>query len=425
MNSILCPHCHQQIDVDEAVSHQAEAKISAQFQKEKQHLEEIQHNLQKRLAEQIENQKTELETTLAEHEQKIKKEVWEKAQLEAQKRAEESSSKKIIEFEQRIKESEERTQSAEKAELEMRKKQRELEQEKAQFQLKLERSVDERMKVEAEKISKTESEKFSDKERQLQKQIEDLKKMAEEATRKASTVSQQLQGEVMELQIEQLLRDSFPGDFIEEVKKGQLGADILQTVKNSYGKSVGIIVWESKQTLVFQEKWLSKLREDVRASGGTIAVLVTRTLPDGITTCAERDHVWITGIDFVLPLAQLLRQTLVKVDLEKTSQNGKDVKAEMLYQYINSQEFIGNVEGVVESFRELKDDLDREKTAMQNIWKKREKQILRLATHAAHMYGGVQGIVGNSLPGIQGLDLDTTPAPIQIEDGTKEQNGLF
>ncbi len=425
MNTIQCPHCHQQIDIDEAVSHQAEVKVTAQFQKEKEALEKSQIELQKRLEDQTKNQKIELENTLAQQELKIKKELWEKAQFEAQKKIAESSGKAQKEMEERLQEQEKRIKLAESAELEMRKKQRELEQEKAQFQLKLERSLDERLKEETEKILKVENEKSSDKEKQMQKQIDDMKKLVEEATRKASTVSQQLQGEVMELQIEELLRESFPTDIIEEVKKGQLGADILQTVKNNFGKTVGIIVWESKQTQAFQEKWLGKLREDARAAGGSLAVLITRKLPDGITTCAERERVWITGIDFVLPLAQLLRQTLLKVDQEKISQNGKDVKAEMLYQYINSQEFIGNVEGVVESFRELKDDLDRERTAMQNIWKKREKQILRLATHAAHMYGGVQGIVGNSLPGIQGLDLDGGTRPIQIQDGNKEQDGLF
>ncbi len=425
MNTITCPHCHQQIDIDEAVSHQAEAKVTAQFQKEKAALEKTQQELQKKLDEQAQKQKAELESTLAQQELKIKKELWEKAQFEAQKKIQESSGKIQKDLEERLKEQENRAKQAEAAELEMRKKQRELEQEKVQFQLKLERALDERMKEEVEKLSKQKDDQASLKEKEMQKQIDDMKKLVEEATRKASTVSQQLQGEVMELQIEDLLREAFPGDLIEEVKKGQLGADILQTVKNNFGKTVGIIVWESKQTLVFQDKWLSKLREDARASGGSIAVLVTRKLPDGITTCAERERVWITGIDFVLPLAQLLRQTLLKVDQEKTSQNGKDVKAEMLYQYINSQEFIGTIEGVVESFRELRDDLDRERTAMQNLWKKREKQILRLATHAAHMYGGVQGIVGNSLPGINGLELDGGSDTIQIEESSKTQNGLF
>lgn len=395
MNTITCPHCHQPIDIDQAVAHQAEAKAIAQFQAEK----------------------AALEKKLSDQELKIKKELWEKAQFEAAKKVQEKqeqSSKAQKELEERLAEQDKRIKLAEAAELEMRKKQRELEQEKVQFQLKLERALDERMKEEVEKMSKQKTDQFSLKEKEMQKQIDDMKKLVEEATRKASTVSQQLQGEVMELQIEQLLRESFPMDVVEEVKKGQLGADILQTVRNSFGKVAGIIVWESKQTEHFSDKWLPKLREDTRAVHGATAVLVTRSLPEDIVACGERDHVWITGLDFVLPLAQLLRQTLLQVQQEKTAQSGKEVKTEMLYQYINSHEFRGRVEAIVESYREMKDDLDREQRALQNIWKKREKQILRLATNTAYMYGEMQGLVGASLPGIQGLELEMEPPMKQL-----------
>jgi hypothetical protein len=201
---------------------------------------------------------------------------------------------------------------------------------------------------------------------------------------------------------------------------------MIQTVKNQFGKVVGIIVWESKQTEHFSDKWLPKLREDSRAVHGSVAVLVTRTLPEDIKTCAERDRVWITSIDFALSLAYLLRQTLLQVDLERTAQSGKDLKAEMIYQYINSSEFRGRVEGIVESFREMKDDLEKEQRALQNSWKKREKQILRLATNTAYMYGEMQGLVGASLPSIQGLDFDSQP---KISSGSKtaadDQEELF
>lgn len=428
MTKITCPHCNQQIDIDEAVTHQAEAKITAQFQKDREAAEKKQLELLQLLEEQKKLQESTLKAALIEQEARDKKVYWEIAQVEAEKKIREKTDQKQKDLEAQLAEQEKRTKLAEAEQLEMLKKQRELIQEKQQSELTLQKKLTEQLKEETEKIQKVASEKSADEKQQMQKQIDDMKKALEEAQRKGTTVSQQLQGEVMELQIEDLLREAFPSDLIGEVKKGVNGADILQTVKNSYGKSVGIIVWESKQTLIFQDKWLGKLREDARAAGGSIAVLVTRKLPEGISTCAERERVWITGLDFVLPLAQLLRQQLLKVDQEKISQNGKDVKAEMLYQYINSQEFIGNVEGVVESFKELKDDLDRERTAMQKLWKKREMQILRLATHAAHMYGGVQGIVGNSLPSINGLDLESGEEPelqIESESKTKEQNELF
>lgn len=400
MNTILCPNCHQRINIDEALAHQIEDGLKTQFAQEK-----------------------------VAFEKKVKLELWQKAQSEAQKQAVESGAKVTAELEAKIraqekiakeqeeliKEQEQRAKIAEAAELEMRKRQRQLEEKEKQLQIQVERELDERLKIEQEKLrkleeerSKVETDRFNLKEKEYQKQIDDMKALVEEARRKGSTGSQQLQGEVLELELEELLRQNFPGDQIEEVKKGQFGADVLQTVKDGFGKKVGLIVWESKQTERFSDKWLAKLREDCRTCHGSMAVLVTRSLPEDINVCGERERVWITGIDFVLPLAQLLRQTLIQVQQEKSAQSGKDVKTEMLYQYINSQEFRGRVEGIVESFREMKDDLDKEQRALQNIWKKREKQILRLATNTAYMYGEMQGLVGASLPSIQGLELEAT-----------------
>lgn len=430
MNTITCPNCHTPINIDEVLAHQIEENLTTQFQQEKQALQNSQKQLLIQMSDLKKKSQEEKEKSLAEQEHRLKQELWQKAQDEARKRIQETSGKTIQELEQRVKEQEERTKTAETAELEMRKKQRQLEEREKQLQLQVERELDQRLKVEQEKILKVEGERFSLKEREYQKQIEDMKAAVDEARRKASTVSQQLQGEVMELELEKILKESFPGDSIDEVKKGQFGADILHTVRDGFGKTVGIIVWESKQTERFSDKWLAKLREDCRACHGSVAVLVTRSLPDDIQTCGERDRVWITNLDFVLPLAQLLRQTLVKVQQEKTAQSGKDIKTEMLYQYINSHEFHGRVEGIVESFCEMKDDLDREQRALQNLWKKREKQILRLATNTAYMYGEIQGLVGSSLPSIQGLEIETSTVAKKITSKNDnlvpvDQNELF
>lgn len=414
MQTITCPHCHQPINIDEAFTHQIEEDLAEKFRQEKTQLEKNQHSLETKLKELQIKKDEELKTSLQQQEQKLKRELWEKAQDEAKRRIQESSEKQLKELQEQLREQQQRAKTAETAELEMRKKQRELEEKEKQLELHMERELDKRLQVERERASKLETERFLLKEREYQKQIQDMKTSLEEARRKASTVSQQLQGEVLELELEKLIRETFPSDTVEEVKKGQFGADILQSVKNSFGKNVGVIVWESKQTENFSEKWLSKLREDTRACNGSVAVLVTRTLPTDIKTCGERDHVWITGIEFVLPLAHLLRQTLLKVDQEKAAQSGKDVKTEMLYNYINSQEFRGRVEGIVESFREMRADLDREQRALQSIWKKREKQLVRIATHTAYMYGEMQGLVGASLPSIQGLELDVQN---QVESG--------
>lgn len=386
MQTLICPHCHKPINLDEAVQEQT---------------------------------KHQLEESLLKQEKQLKAELWAKAQAEAKKRADEAQrlaqqeqqqkleaqQKQFLELQERLKDQESRAKAAEENELKLLKKQREVEEKEKQLELRVERELVSRVQAELDKNMKLEDEKYRLKELEYQKQISDMKAAVEEARRRATTVSQQLQGEVLELELEKTIGESFPQDIITEVKKGQFGADLLQVVRNQSGKSVGIIVWESKQTERFNDAWLPKLREDTRNAKGSLSVLVTRAMPEGMKPGTERDHVWITNYEFVLPLAALLRQTLLRVDQERTVQSGKEIKSEMLYSYINSQEFRGRVEAVVESFREMKDDLDKEQRALQNAWKKREKQILRLATNTAFMYGELQGVVGASLPDINGLSL--------------------
>ena len=413
MATIICPNCKHTINVDEALKHQIEESVSAKYQSEKNALQKQQETLEAQMIQLKKKNEEEKEKALSQQ----KQELWVKAQEEASKK----SGRQMQEMMQQLKEQELRAKDAESRELELLKRKREIEEREKQLELKVERELERRLETEVSKATKIELERSSLKEREYQKQIQDMKTALEDARRKATTVSQQLQGEVLELQLENLLRDSFPHDHIEEVKKGQLGADILHTVKNQFGKSVGIIVWESKQTEHFSEKWLAKLREDCRACHGSVAVLVSRSLPEDIQTCAERDRVWISAIDFVLPLAELLRQTLLKVDQEKTAQSGKDVKTELLYSYINSVDFRGKVEAIVESFREMREDLDREQRALSTMWKKREKQILRLATNTARMYGDMQGLVGASLPSIHGLELDSPVETHELVSGTLQE----
>lgn len=386
MQTLICPHCHQPINLDEAVQEQT-----------KHQLEDARLKIEREL-------KVEL-WTKAQAAAKKQSDEAQKAALEEQKAAQEAQQKQFTQLQEQLRGEEEKRKAAEVNELKLLKKQREVEEKEKQLELELERKLVSRVQTELEKNAKIEDERFRLKELEYQKQINDMRAAVEEARRKSTTVSQQLQGEVLELELEKMLQEAFPHDQISEVKKGQFGADMLQIVRTNTGKQVGVIVWESKQTERFSDGWLPKLREDARNAHGSVAVLVSRSLPDDIKTCGERDHVWITKVEFMLPLAVLLRQQLIKVDQERTVQSGKDVKSEMLYGYINSHEFRGRVEAIVESFVEMKDDLDKEQRALQNSWKKRERQILRLATNTAFMYGELQGVVGSSLPDISGLAL--------------------
>ncbi len=418
MTTISCPNCHKPINIDDALRHQLKEQLQGDFQKEKEQLTQQHLDLQKKLV----LLTTQKDHELKQKEEQVKQELWSKAQAEALKKVQASyndkNDKVRSDLELQLKEQQERAQKAEIAEIEIRKKQRVLEEERKQQELILERRLDEKLKKELEIRDKTQSESFHQKELEYLKQIQDMRQSVEAAQRKASTVSQQLQGEVRELELEELLTREYPQDTIKEVKKGQRGADIIQEVRTPTGQLVGIIVWESKQTGEFKDSWLTKLREDARAVHGEICVLVSNILPPDIQICSQRDGVWITKFEFAVPLSILLRHTLLRVNLEKGTQKGKDIKSEMLFQYISGHEFRSRIEAIVESFKEMQTDIDSEQRLMQAHWKKREKQVIRLATNTAYMYGEMQGIIGSSMPIVSGLDIGQVSQSPKLETPT-------
>jgi hypothetical protein len=412
---ITCPHCHQPIDLDDVISHQLQEQSQQQFTAEKEKLL-AEHAAKLKAAQaEAETVKAKTQELLQQQEQTLKQKLWDDAKKQAVQQLQASGEKEKQQLLDQLVEQKKRAEQAEETERKVLAQQRQLELERKQLELKVEREVSERLqqekvqnqKLEAEKLA-LEAEKFAVKERELKKQIDDMKKLAEEAQRKATTVSQQLQGEAQELFLEDLLQRQFPGDEIAEVKKGQFGADIIQIVKNRIGHAVGKIVWESKQAERFSEKWLAKLRDDQRQAGGQVAVLITSSLPTQIKTCGQLEGVWVTTPAFVGALATALRQGLLDLDHQKVTHTGQDVKMEMLYQYMSGSEFRQRIEAIVETFRELQSDLDREQRSMQLIWKKREKQILRLATSTAYLYGEIQGVLGSGLQDIQGLQLSAS-----------------
>lgn len=238
----------------------------------------------------------------------------------------------------------------------------------------------------------------------MQRQIEDLKRRAEQG-------SQQLQGEVQELELEELLNAKFPRDTIEPVPKGEHGGDILQRVIGPLGQSCGTILWESKRTKNWSDAWLAKLREDQRSAKAEIAVIVSQVLPKGVETFELIDGIWVTQPRAVLPVAVTLRHTLIEVASARQATEGQQTKTEMVYQYLTGPRFRHRVQAIVEAFSSMQEDLDREKKAINKQWAKREEQIGRVMQSTVGMYGDLQGIAGKSLQEIEGLDLIALGAP--------------
>ena len=263
--------------------------------------------------------------------------------------------------------------------------------------------MDEEEKIKSVARQKAEDEhKLKDLEKD--KRIQDILKANEELTKKLEQGSQQTQGETLELEIESKLKSEFPTDKILEVKKGQRGADVSQEVIDKLGRSCGMILWESKNA-EWSNGWISKLKEDQRQAKADLAVLVSVKLPEGVESFAYKDGVWIVSWKHFIPLFWSLRFNLVSLYHERQSSEGKDEKMKILYQYLTGTEFRNRVEGIVDAFTNLQEELEKEKRYFNVKWARQEKEIRKVVDHTHGMYGDLQAVIGKSLPEIKTLEL--------------------
>jgi hypothetical protein len=308
---------------------------------------------------------------------------------------------KLALLEQNNKENEEKLKLARQKELEFLKQEQALKDKEAELEIQLQRKLQEQRQELAEQIRKQEAEKNSVKDteyqlkvKELEKQIEDQKKLAEEMRRKAEQGSMQLQGEVQELILEELLRNSFPFDVISEVGKGVRGADCVQLVRNKFGQDCGKIIYESKRTKDFSMEWIEKLKRDMRSTGVDVAVIVSQVYPKGMDCFGEKDGVWICSFAEVKAVAYLLRDSIIKISGVTRSQENKGDKMHMLYDYLTGNEFAEQWKAIREGFLSMKMSIQRERDAMEKLWKAREKQLEKVMLNAAHIHGSVEGIAG-------------------------------
>jgi len=265
-------------------------------------------------------------------------------------------------------------------------------------------------------VRQKEEEKHLLKMKEYEKQLEDQKKLIDEMKRKSEQGSMQMQGEVLELALEDLLKSEFPFDKIEEVAKGSKGADVIQTVINNLQNECGIIIYESKRTKSFSEGWIDKLKEDMRNVKATVdmrnvkatvAILVTETLPKDQTKPAYRNGVWVCSFSDVKFLATLFRESILREYSIKSIQENKSGLKDMMYDYITSTEFTHKIDAIVEGFTAMKSDIEKEKNAMNKLWKEREKNIERIVSNTIDMYGSIKGIGGQAIPTVKSLELGT------------------
>lgn len=408
-HTINCPQCGTSISLTDALS----TEIREQFRKEFQQIAAKKEAEIAKLETALNKEKESLSQKQAAMDQTIQARlVAEKTALERKLR-EELQNKTQLEMEDlkaQVAEKAKKIEESQKAELELRKKARDLEERERAIEVELQRKFDEERNRIQEETSRKLAEENRLKTAEKDKQLEDMRRQIEDLKRKAEQGSQQAQGEILELEIEAALKTAFPLDLIEPVPKGLKGGDIIQKVITTSGQQAGTIIWETKRTKAWSDGWIDKLKDDQRAISAEFAVIVTQVLPKDVVHLAFVDGVWVVDFLTFRGIAIALRSNLLQVHHARALATGKGEKMDFLYNYLTGTQFKQRIETIVEAFRTMQEDLDKEKRAIQKSWAAREQQLVRVLTSTVGMYGDIQGIVGASLPKIASLELQESEA---------------
>lgn len=419
--TITCPHCHSEIKLTESLAAPLLESTRQQYEKR---LSDKEAEVAKR-----ESEIKDRAAALAKDKAAIDDQVAEKLKAEKARIAVEESrkakallgadleqkAKELTELQEVLKVRDEKLAEAQKAQAELIRKQRELDDAKREMELTIEKRIQESLAATRDQAKREAEDGLKLKVQEKEQTIAAMQKQIEELKRKAEQGSQQLQGEVQELELESILRGKFPRDVVEPVPKGEHGGDLLHRIFGTLPQCCGTILWESKRTKNWSDGWLAKLREDQRAAKAEVAVIVTQALPKEIDSFDLMDGVWVTSPRTFLPVALVLRQSLLELALARQAGEGQQTKMEMIYQYLTGPKFRHRVQAIVEKFADMQEDLDKERKTMTKLWAKRQEQIRCVIESTAGMYGDMQGIAGRTLQEIEGLDL------LMIEQNDSDQ----
>jgi hypothetical protein len=361
----------------------------------------------------IEQFKSQLDQEKLELEQNLRKKLDEgRAELirQTREKAREELGLKLKDREAALAEMQAKVQQAQQKELAFLKEKRELEEKARSVELEVTRRTQDELKKVREQAVKELDEQHRLKLLEKEQQVEALRRQIDDLKRSAEQGSQQAQGEVLEVALEELLKSLFPTDAIEPVAKGIRGADVIQRVYDEGGMDCGLILWESKRTRHWSNQWLPKLRDDLRVVKASRSVLVSEQLPEHIRHFGQVDGVWVVNWTCVHPVAMALREGLIAVAKGRRAMEGQHSKMELVYNYLIGQEFYNRVSGIAEAFMTMRQDLEAEKRAFQRSWAKREKQLERVVLNTSGLHGDLQGIIGSTLPEIKGMSLDALGA---------------
>ena len=412
--TIICPKCKTEILLTESLAAPLVEATRQQFE-EKLSKKDEEISQREQVLRDREKQVSEAKRTL---EQQVSDQVAEQLKAERLRVIEEESKKakqasaaeletkdrELADLQEVLKSRDEKLAEAQNAQAELIRKQRELDDAKRELELTVAKRVQAELSEVRTQAKREGEEGLKLKVLEKEEQIASMQRQIEELRRKAEQGSQQLQGEAQELELESLLRIKFARDTIDPVPKGEFGGDVLHRVIGPLGQLCGTILWESKRTKNWSDGWLPKLRDDQRAAKAEIALLVTQVLPKGVETFDFIDGVWVTESRCAIPVAIALRQSLVELATARQAGEGQKTKMELVYQYLTGPRFRHRVEAIVEKFEDMQSDLDKERKTMTRLWAKREEQIKGVIETTVGMYGDLQGIAGRTMQEIEGLE---------------------
>lgn len=408
VNKISCPNCGERIDVNEILYHQLDDEIKKKYSDQNAKVRKNLEAAKAKLEDERESINKEKESFDRQLSSAIKEGLKaERASLEQslKKQAQEEQKERIAALQDELVEKSNQVKELNKSKAEIERLKREKDELKGKIELETQQKLTQQINEEREKIRKSEADRSHLRIAEKEQIINQLNEQLREAQRKAEQGSMQLQGEVQELAIEDWLSSQFPLDVIEEIKKGKPGADCLQTVHTYSRQNCGTIYYESKRTKSFQPSWIEKFKADISDKNANIGVLVTEAMPPDMERLGMREGIWICSFDEFKGLCTVLRESIIQISTAITTQENKGDKMGMLYDFLTSNEFRLQIEAIVDGFTQMKTDLDSEKRAMQNIWKKRDKQIEKVLLNTSQMHGSIKGIAGNAVQPVSLLEL--------------------
>lgn len=446
---IKCPTCATAFDVEDVLSADVEQRLKKQYEQQQQQLlaqlngekkrleeeqlafEEKRRNQNAIFSQKWQQEKQKLEAQLAADKQKLEADLLTQKQKMETEMQQQIRKSVAADFENQLrilqeseKDKDEKLRTAQQKELAFLRKEQELKNREQELELELQQkllhereSLQEHLRKEEEKRIQLRDEEHRFRMKDLELQLEEQKKLIEEMKRRAEQGSQQRQGEVQELILEEMLKEHFPFDEIGEVGKGVEGADCIQKVRNRHGLECGSIIFESKRTKTFNNTWIDKLKADMRARGADVAILVTQAYPKDFTCFGEKDGVWICSFGEVLALTNALRHTIMRVAETTKAEENKGEKMQLLYGYLTGNEFRQSIETIVEGFLAMKNNITKERIQMEKMWKEREKQLEKVLLSTSGMYGSIKGIAGASVGNIPLLEDESTE---EAEEGNEQ-----